>query len=270
MKEIKKHLYFKTEIIALLIFIIICIGLLYAASYFKDNSKNAVEKEPKTEVKDISLGYLPTTDQNLVIDITLTNKDKEELFELVNKLEYSENVTDCIFIPEYYIKYAEYELYLDKECGMALHKETNKTDAVKSGGKEIKEYLENKISKIQNISLFSLNENDQTYNKIDISKKDQEELRKLWKKQNKEPQNMNLIILAKYALYIDGDIIGIESLNSYVSYNNPYYASEFIELDEEVKKVLSSYIKDSEGDCCTCCPDLQPGESCIDMCCPCS
>lgn len=265
MKEIKKHLYSKVEIIALIVFIIICAGLLFAANHFnKSNPKSGYN------LSKVSLGYLPTGDQNLMIDISLTKKEKKELIDLVNKLEYSEDVTDCIFTPEYYIKSAEYELYLDKECGMALHKETNKTDAVKSGGKEIREYLEKKISKNQNISLFSLNENDQTYNKIDISKKDQEELRKLWKKQNKEPQKMNLIILAKYALYIDGDIIGIESLNSYVSYNNPYYAGEFIELDEEVKNVLSGYIKDSEGDCCTCCPDLQPGESCIDMCCPCN
>ena len=68
----------------------------------------------------------------------------------------------------------------------------------------------------------------------------------------------------------------------YVSYNGKY-----VDISDEFIKYLSNYVRENDknlkeeeekkekpefstGDeCCSCCPDLNPGEVCIDACCEC-
>lgn len=269
MEKINGNLYFKTEIIVAIAFLVLCIGIFCCAKYFKDKDE---VKKPETTTADVSLGVLLNNDTNLMVDVELTGKEKNELYELVNKLEFSEDSLDCLFEAAYYIKYDEGEFFLDNSCGMALFKDENKTVVVKDGGEELHNFLENKTKSFSNVSLFEVSQEDLKAKKVELALEEQEKIRNEWKKQNKESMKMNLIIIPKYILYIDGDMVGIEDLDGYVAYNNPYFASDFIMLNQGMKDVLSNYISDSEGneDCCSCCPDLKPGESCIAMCCPCS
>lgn len=269
MKKIVGNLYLKTEVIVAIAFLILCVSIFYCAKYFKDKEE---VKEPKTNTAEVSLGILLNNDTALMVDVELTGKEKTELYELVNKLEFGEDNLDCLFEASYYIKYDERELFLDNSCGMALFKDENKTVVVKDGGEELHDFLENKTKYFSNVTLFEVGQEDLKAKKVELSLEEQEKIRSEWKTQNKEFMKMNLIIIPKYILYIDGDMIGIENLDGYVAYNNPYFASEFIMLNQGVKDVLSNYISASEGneDCCSCCPDLKPGESCIALCCPCS
>ena len=76
----------------------------------------------------------------------------------------------------------------------------------------------------------------------------------------------NLAIIGKYYLIIDNERVYFDNLNGYAMYND-----EMVKLDIETINVLKKYIVTfSNEECCSCCPDLKPGEYCIDACCSCN
>ncbi len=77
--------------------------------------------------------------------------------------------------------------------------------------------------------------------------------------------NDDLAILKKYLLVVDDKYIYFDSFNGYAEYNG-----NIVFLGKELFLLLSeSMVEKYDGGCCSCCPDLKPGESCIQMCCPC-
>jgi hypothetical protein len=111
------------------------------------------------------------------------------------------------------------------------------------------------------------------------------QLAKYWKKTDKEvaPSDKEVVdsLVGDYKLFIGEDEILFNLDLGYVSYNGKYVdiSDEFIEyLTDYVKEHDKNLKKDDEKDktpiddneeCCSCCPDLKPGEACIEMCCPC-
>ena len=86
------------------------------------------------------------------------------------------------------------------------------------------------------------------------------------------PQPIDLAIFGEYVLDIEGEVILFDKEIGYVSYRG-----EIIEISSEFSKYLSSIIRANESvvvpglgnGCCSCCPELKPGESCIAKCCDC-
>lgn len=77
--------------------------------------------------------------------------------------------------------------------------------------------------------------------------------------------NLELAIQGRYLLVIDGKNIWFDDFNGYAMYEN-----DIVRVDDETLRILShAFDRNNNGGCCSCCPDLQPGESCITLCCPC-
>lgn len=53
-----------------------------------------------------------------------------------------------------------------------------------------------------------------------------------------------------------------------------YYNGQGLYVERKVRdylaKVVDSLVNPGDPECCSCCPDLKPGEYCIDACCPCA
>ena len=75
---------------------------------------------------------------------------------------------------------------------------------------------------------------------------------------------IELAIFPKYLLVIGSEKIYLEDIDDYAM-----YGSSIVKFDDKLFSIISKYLK-NEGGCCSCCPDLKPGESCIALCCPCS
>jgi hypothetical protein len=83
---------------------------------------------------------------------------------------------------------------------------------------------------------------------------------------NTDIQNVSLGFLGNYVLKLEnGEEIIFDEFESYIYYNGKIAVMNKV-VWNDLKKVFPI---DNQG-CCSCCPDLKPGEACIEMCCPCS
>lgn len=122
---------------------------------------------------------------------------------------------------------------------------------------------------------------------VTTDKKTKKELAKYWKKTDKDdaPKDSDIVdsLVGDYKLFVGEDEILFNLDLSYVSYNGKYvdisdefieYLSDYVRENdknlEEIKEPEKNPGKGDSGDCCSCCPDLKPGESCIALCCPCN
>ena len=122
---------------------------------------------------------------------------------------------------------------------------------------------------------------------VKISDKEEDKLQKYWKNTDKDkaPSYEEVIdsLVGDYKLFVGEDTILFNLDLGYVSYNGKYVdiSDEFIDYLSELVRENDIYLEDEEeknttpkpsnGDeCCSCCPDLKPGESCIALCCECS
>ena len=121
---------------------------------------------------------------------------------------------------------------------------------------------------------------------VPTDEKTKKKLAKYWKKTDKEkgPDRNELVdsLVGDYKLFVGEDAILFNLDLGYVSYNGKY-----VDISDEFIEYLSSYVRENDknlkedeekkkkpefstGDeCCSCCPDLKPGEACIDACCEC-
>lgn len=78
-------------------------------------------------------------------------------------------------------------------------------------------------------------------------------------------KNLDLHINGNYLLkFINGESIMFDTFGSYA-----LYKGEIVKLDDQTWSLLEKLVSNKSSECCSCCPDLKPGESCIAMCCPC-
>ena len=121
---------------------------------------------------------------------------------------------------------------------------------------------------------------------VKTNKDTKKRLVKFWKKTDKEkqPDSNKLVdsLIGDYKLFVGDDEILFNLDVSYVSYNGKY-----VDISDEFMEYLSDYVKNNDSklkeaeektkdpvpsngeECCSCCPDLKPGETCIDLCCEC-
>ncbi len=260
-KDTKRGIFILVEVVSFIVFILLCLGifLLFENKSVDDNEINA-------DVKKVSLQYVINYDLNMNVSVSLEKEEMEELFDLVKSLEFGASETKCVIEPVYYLEYGENKLYLDETCGLALY--NDKEYSVTKGGEKITDFLKKKIDILNKVYLFKFDQNSGKAEIIEIDDDGKNQIRSIWSNHSKETMTMNLAILLQYYLYIDGDVIGIDELDDYVSYNAA--ASHVMMLNQEMRDILNNYIKNSGDECCSCCPNLKPGESCIDLCCPCS
>ncbi len=264
-KETKRGIFILVEIVSFIVFFLLCLGIFYLIGNRNiDENENNVQEESK--IKSANLKYIINNSLDMNVDISLEKEESEELYDLIKSLEFGQNETKCLINPVYYLEYDENELYLDMSCGSAIY--NGKEYSVTNGKEEVSKFLENIMNTMNNVYLFSFDQRSQKAQLIEIDDEGKNEIRSIWTNHNKETMTMNLAVMLQYYLYIDGDVVGINEIDDYVSYNTDSFAGHIMQLNQDMQTVLEKYIVNS--DCCSCCPNLQPGEYCIDLCCPCN
>lgn len=79
-----------------------------------------------------------------------------------------------------------------------------------------------------------------------------------------EFEMVDLAILGRYALVVEDKTIWFDDYNGFAMYND-----KLVKLSDKTLEKISVLSEDKEG-CCSCCPDLEPGEVCIALCCSCT
>ena len=116
---------------------------------------------------------------------------------------------------------------------------------------------------------------------VKITDEDKRTLRLYWEDTDKEiePEANEFVdsLIGDYKLFVGEDTILFNLNIGYVSYNGKYvdisddFTSYITELVEENDTELEDdEDSDDNEECCSCCPDLDEDEVCIDACCPCS
>lgn len=255
-KDTKKRLLLIIEVASFIVFILLCMGLFYLVG-----SKNKEAKEVIN--KDINFSYFIDESLNMSVSIPLESREMIKIYDSVQSLEFGSVETVCFAGSEYYLEYDENKLYLNETCGTTVY--NDEIYSITSGGEKVFELLKEKVKGLNNVYLFEYNQENQKSSLIDLSEEDKNSIREIWEKSEKNSVSLNLSLKVKNVLYIDGDLIGIQNLNDYVSYNCKY-AGNFITLNQEMRTIIERYIG---SECCPCCTDLEPGEECVSTCCPC-
>lgn len=130
--------------------------------------------------------------------------------------------------------------------------------------------------------------NPVTDKEVKISDKEKSTIRKYWDDIDfdklKEATNLCDCVVGDYKLYVDDKIILFNVDLDYVSIDSKYLDidKEFLDYIQDLvvenddnyeEKVVEETTKTPEfsnEECCSCCPDAEPGETCIDACCACS
>lgn len=264
MENTKKGIFILVEVVSFIIFILLCLGIFHLFGN-KDVEDKENDKKNEVEVKEVSLQYAINYELGMNVPVSLKKEEEEELYDLVKSLEFGQNETDCLIEPVYYLEYDNNKLYLDESCGLAIY--NDKESSVVKGSKEIYEFLKKKVDALNKVYLFKFDQEKQEATMIEVDDASKNQIRNIWASHSKETMTMNLAVLLQYYLYIDGDVIGIDQLDDYVTYNA--LAAHIMMLNQDMQDALRRYVENNSG-CCSCCPDLKPGESCIEECCPCN
>ncbi len=119
---------------------------------------------------------------------------------------------------------------------------------------------------------------------VKINEEIEDKLAEYWNDTDKEkaPIDEEVIdaMVGDYKLFVGEDTILFNLDLGYVSFNGKY-----VDITDDFIQYLSNVVRDNDtilkeelkekdtledNECCSCCPDLKPGESCIDACCPCN
>ncbi len=233
-----------------------------AISIVTDKDEEKSDKVNKDNIKkscDGSIKYAVSEEAKLYDYIEL---DKKKAADIYNSIDIAklEKTQEFGFIPFVEVTVCDMTVKFYQDVDLVIYQDEYYT--LGENDNDFTSLISDIISSTKNVSLYSLEEsyiyplNDDVNDKIrgyvnDIDTK---------------VTNVDLAILRKYLLVVDDKNIYFDSFNGYAEYNG-----NIVLLDKELFQLLSSYmVKKSDSDeCCSCCPDLKPGESCIAMCCSC-
>lgn len=179
----------------------------------KNNTNNEVKKpETMGQTCPIKMDYVIDENFGLYKDIALTKNEEENLYNILNSLEYSD-VLDSVVIPRYEINFCEKTLSIGDNEIVSYNKDVV---SITKGYEDLKNYINTLESGINRVYFYKLNEDGENSNmeEIILTSEEKNIIKNAWNNQTKEPMIVNLMIIMKYALYIDGELIGLdENLN---------------------------------------------------------
>ena len=255
-------------IVALLVFIF---GIIIIDTLFVTDEKT--NENVKEEIVEFQLTFLISPSLGEFELVEFNDDEKKVILEEISKLDYSRNDIDLAILGEYKLIFDNKELIFnddDTPYGeLRVDGEIYTIVNIKNLKQTILDYVKKK--EINRVYLYERKDLPYVeYERINLT----EENKKLIKNEISmikllEPEEMiDLVIQGKYMLIIDDSEIYFDDLSGYVLFNN-----EMALISEELKNILETYIDDekfSNDECCSCCPDLKPGEVCISACCSCT
>lgn len=245
-------------IIALLIFIIgiVVIDVIYV----NDSDSNELNYQLSFLIDGVIQEYE-------VVD--LTDEEEKNIQALINKLDYTNVEVDLSFLGDYKLVYENKVLIFDNNndpYGQVSFE--GKTYIIYI--KELKETLLQYINDKELVQVYLFQSEDVTsfdFTKINLSNTDKLLIKEYFSNINElKPEEMvDLMVLGHYTLIVDGKKIYFDDLSGFATKDD-----KLVKMDNKLIDVLNHYIDDSNNDCCSCCPNLELDEDCIDACCDCN
>lgn len=209
--------------------------------------------------------------------IELTEEDIDNIYKVYKEYNFE---TDDYEIDleqyDYEIRFEDTVLMFDDEFGIALYNDTALQHYAndKELNRRMKEILEKINSTEDFVYLFDLRLYLSTTvrDSKNISDEDVKLIRECINEIKELSEPNNLAIALDYILVVDDINIYFDDLDGLAMLEN-----KMVVLPENLINILHKYLNidkklenDNDNECCSCCPDLKPGESCIALCCPCA
>lgn len=211
--------------------------------------------------------------------IELSFDDVEKIYDIYEdyEIDYDSDVIDKkIFYNDYIVHVGDYILYFNSTDGVVF--QNAEGFQYRKNNKELNEKLLRILSEIKSrkdsVYLFYITDVMSTTirSSEDISDDDIRLIRQYFNDVKELPEPNNLAIALDYMLVVDDINIYFDDLDGLAMLEN-----KMVVLPENLINILHKYLNidkklenDNDNECCSCCPDLKPGESCIALCCPCA
>ena len=209
-------------------------------------------------------------------NIQISDKDQKLLYNYYEDTDFNPEPVNLIFKGKYVLLIDDDIITFDNLDGYALV--NNKMVFLSRDFRLILgEYLNltvpvvniDKLPSDANVSIRLVKHND-VYS---VSESDRRQIIEYWNGTNKNKiikQTVSMDAVSYLFVLGDNDVtFGYIEGKDYV-----YYNGQGLYVDSKVKnylaKVVESSVTPKEPECCSCCPDLKPGEYCNDACCPCA
>lgn len=250
-------------IAALLVFIfgIITIDTLFVKEEKKEETKKDIEFQLSFSIDNLIGEYEI---------VEFADEEKEVISGYLSNLNYNKESVDLAFLGDYKIVFDDKELVFDDNndpYGQIIVDGKSYIINIKELKKTILEYINNKnLLKVYLYERADITTFD--FTRIELSDEDKFAIKESFNniRTLEEHEIVNLAIAGKYTLIVGHEKVYFDDLSGYAMYYD-----EMVRIDSELIAILKRYIQVfSNEECCSCCPDAEPGEVCIDACCSCT
>lgn len=258
-------------IVVLIIFIL---GIVLIDKVFVEDKK--IDEEPKKELEieqiDFEVSFLIDTFVRDYETIEFTEEEQKEISLLISKLNYKEETVDLAILGDYKILFDDCEVYFDDNSdpyGYLIKGDEHKIINIENLKETILEYVHKK--NILKVFLYYRDDISTTnFTRVNISDEDKTKLLNVADsiKVLQPHEYVNLMIAGRFYLIVDDTVLYFDNFPGYIMKDN-----EMGYMSDEFTNILSKYINDDGplvDDCCSCCPDAGPNDTCISLCCPCN
>ncbi len=256
-KIVSKNFMF--VIASLLTMLGICYGFVYFA--FVNNDINNEDNKNDNEIKKCTgtFDYVVDYNYNIIEIYNIDDVKATTFYSNFNVNNLKEIAKKDIQYYDYTLNVCDVKIYFFDDSQIVEYKD--KYYELGSNEKYVIEFTNEVLDTIQEVSFYSLNPK---VLKFDLNNKEQAVIIKNFDNLDYSEKNIDLFIEGKYLLSVGNKKIYFDDFSGYALYKD-----EIVKIDNEILKLLSNYGAIKNEECCSCCPDLKPGESCIALCCPC-
>lgn len=250
-------------IAALLVFIfgIITIDTLFVKEDKKEDDKKDIEFQLSFSIDNLIGEYEI---------VEFTDEEKDVISGYLSNLNYNRESVDLAFLGDYKIVFDDKELVFDNNndpYGQIIVAGKSYIINIKKLKETVLGYIESKnLLRVYLYKRADITTLD--FTRVELSDEDKLAIKESFSnlRSLEEHEIVNLAIVGKYTLIVGHERVYFDDLNGYAMYYD-----EMVRLDVDTINILKKYIVTfSNEECCSCCPDLKPGEYCIDACCSCN
>lgn len=261
-KNINENIIVSKKIMIFSAVLLTILGIVYAVVYFSSFYNNSRNQEG--ELKEITcsgtLKYLIDDYYNIVESIEISESDATKFY---NKIDFNElKKVDELSDYSYELEVCDLKISVSSDNKIAYYK--NEYYDLNKYEDEVTTLIEKYFDEKSNVLFYSLGDNVISY---PLSIENQKVIRNEIEKIDFSMASVDLFISGNYLLIVDNQRIYFDDFDGYAQYND-----SIVKLSDDLLSLLklSTNAMTENGACCTCCPDLEPGEYCIEACCSCA
>lgn len=233
----------------------LCYGFVYFVFIYKPIEKQGDEKNYVTCSG--NLKYLVDESFDIRENIEISESDATKLYNKIN-LDKLEKQKDVFSNYSYELEICDIKINYSNE-GNALYYKENYYE-LGNYENDITSLIEKYIGDDELVLFYSL---DGSVINHPLTIEDKNTIKSEFEKMDYSEVNVDLAFTRNYLLVVGEYKIYFDDYNGYAEYDG-----HTIKISSDLLSLLKKQPVEN-GACCSCCPDLKPGEYCIEACCPC-